>query len=295
MEGIRIDMDNRFGVLKEGRVLVDHGPITMVIEARLRGEPYTHAAVAGAYEAIELLDKLSHQLSIAKKLIGDIAFDERYKYPLVLRKMIESVELLKEPDFTPMASVAGTIADMVKARVLEAGADYALVNNGGDISYQASNEEGYMRIGIISDLSNNKPTHVIKINNSAVKGVCTSGFGGRSLTKGVASAVTVLAASGSYADAAATSIANATDCQDPSMIRCFAEELDYSTDIRGQLVTKHIGDLEKCNMETAVRNGLKRAKALYDNKMIEGAVIFLKNYMAVYPEDPTAFTISAIY
>jgi len=289
-------LENKFNVIKEGKVLVDHGPITMVIEARLKGQPYTHAAIAGAYEAIELLDKLSSQLYVAKKYIKDIAFDNRHEYPLVLEKMIESVELLEEPDFTPMASVAGTFADMVKAKVFEAGADYALVNNGGDISYQIPDTEEHMRIGVISDLSNSRPTHVIKINaNSGIKGACTSGFGGRSLTKGVASSVTVLAASGSYADAAATSIANATDCQDPSIIRCLAEELDYSTDIRGQLVTKHIGDMEKCNMETAVRNGLKRAKALYDKKMILGAVIFLKNYMAVYPEEPTDFTISAIY
>lgn len=276
--------------------MVDYGPITMVIEARLRDEPYTYAAVAGANEALELLNQLAKELHVAKKYITEIGYDQKNKCPLVLKKMIESVERLDEFDFTPMASVAGTFSDMVKAKVFEAGADYVVVNNGGDISYQIPHNREYMRIGIISDLSGNKPTHVIRIRGSSeIHGAATSGFGGRSLTKGIASAVTVLATTGSLADAAATSIANATYCEDASIERCLAEELDYDTDIRGAIVTKNIGDIEQENIEIAVRNGLKRAKTLFEKKAILGAVIFLKGHMAIYPENPADFTISAIY
>lgn len=289
-------MDERFKIIKEGKVLVDHGPITMVIESGLRGEPYTYAAVVGANKALELLEGLAEELHVAKKYINEIGYDQKNKSPLVLKKMIESVEQLDESDFTPMASVAGTFSDLVKAKVFEAGADYVVVNNGGDISYQMPHNREYMRIGIISDLSGNKPTHVIRIKGSSeIHGVATSGFGGRSLTKGIASAVTVLAATGSLADAAATSIANATYCEDASIERCMAEELDYDTDIRGAVVTKNIGDIKQENIEIAVRNGLKRAKALFEKKVILGAVIFLKDHMAVYPENSADFAISAIY
>jgi len=294
-KGTRRNLDNAISVIRNGRVLVDHGPITMTIDAKYKGEPYTHAAIEGAYEALESLKTLSSELPLARKVIEEIKKDNVSNCSLVLKKMIESVEVLEEPDFTPMASVAGAIADIVKVKVLEAGADYAVVNNGGDISYYISSYYNDMRIGIISDLSNNKPTHVIKIkNDSGVRGIATSGFGGRSLTKGVASAVTALAASGSNADAAATSIANATNCQDPSIIRCFAEEIDYFTDIRGQIVTRSIGEMEENNMKIAVKNGLIRAKSLYDKRIIYGAIIFVKNYMAVYPENPLDFTLSVL-
>ena len=109
-------MDNAISVIRNGRVLVDHGPITMTIDAKYKGEPYTHAAIEGAYEALELLKNLSSELPLARKVIEEIKKDNVSNCSLVLKKMIESVEVLEEPDFTPMASVAGAIADIVRLK-----------------------------------------------------------------------------------------------------------------------------------------------------------------------------------
>ena len=79
-------MDERFKIIKEGKVLVDHGPITMVIESGLRGEPYTYAAVVGANKALELLEGLAEELHVAKKYINEIGYDQKNKSPLVLKK-----------------------------------------------------------------------------------------------------------------------------------------------------------------------------------------------------------------
>ena len=71
-------------------------------------------------------------------------------------------------------------------------------------------------------------SHVIRLDGSqAAWGVTTSGVGGRSLTRGIASAVTVLAANASVADAAATAIGNA----------CFVEDERYHSGCRLKVLT----------------------------------------------------------
>ncbi len=74
-------------------------------------------------------------------------------------------------------------------------------------------------------------------------GVTTSGVGGRSLTRGIASAVTVLAANASVADAAATAIANACFVEDDRIIQVPAEKIDPNTDLTGIRVTTEVGPL----------------------------------------------------
>ena len=118
-----------------------------------------------------------------------------------------------------------------------------------------------------------------------VEGVATSGLGGRSLTKGVASAVTCLAASCSLADAAATAVANAAYVDDPSVERCPAEELDPLTDIRGHVVVKKVGRLSQAAAQEALKNGLLRAGGLIKAGMITGCVIFVQNQAGRLPWD----------
>ncbi|MEA4847565.1 MAG: hypothetical protein VB106_10075 [Clostridiaceae bacterium] len=286
--------NEKFRVVKNGEVLVDYGPVTIVIKAKIKNEPYTEAAITGANAAIDLLNQLIPSLDEARKFISCISNSSKAAQPAVLRTMMDSVAMLHEKDFTPMAAVAGTFSDFVKYRILECGADYVVVNNGGDISFQLPPLSDEFRAGIISDLSLGKVTHAVKIIDRGIKGIATSGFGGRSLTKGIASAVTVLASTGSLADAAATSIANATNCEDASIERCLAEEIDYFTDIKGAIVTKSIGNLKGEKIETAVKSGLIRASELYNQEVIKGCVIFLKNYMALWPESPSSFTITEL-
>lgn len=275
--------DSYYKVLSPGRVLVDHGPVTMTIEAGSMGQPLTEAAVAGATLVDSLLQALAGVLSEARRAVGGLDPARDSSYPEILGRMVRSVRRLGQPDFTPMAAVAGTFSDMVREEAVKAGADRVVVNNGGDISLYG--EGSHFRVGVVSDLGSGVVTHAIDIfPGSGVGGVATSGLGGRSLTRGVASAVTVVAESGSLADAAATSIANAANCEDPGVERCLAEDLDDLTDIRGYLVTLRVAPLTVAGMEEALSGGFERARDLYREGMIRGAVIFVQGRQRMFPE-----------
>ena len=251
-----------YSVLKPGRVLFSYGPTTMVITARWKGKPYTEAALAGAQRAVMLVDELSASLRLAQDTVAVWDLRQVDSCPEVLRHMLVAVQALHEEDFTPLAAVAGAFSDMVLATVVACGADEAIVNNGGDIAFQLMPTSLPLRVGVVADQGTGKVTHVLSLPSGMFNGgIATSGFGGRSLTKGVASAVTVIASKGSLADAAATAIANATNCDDNSIIRCRAEQLDPLTDISGQLVTMSVGQLPD-DKALEANCGLDRTKEL---------------------------------
>lgn len=271
-----------YSVIGEGLVLVDHGPITMTLEARRNGLPLTEAAIAGAEKAIEVFNQLALYLEIIRKPVSEIE-DLPVHAPEAVKRMVNSVRMLNEPDFTPLAAVAGTVSDIAAEEMSSLGSDFAMANNGGDIAWIV-NETGRRSIkaALISDIKIGNKTHCLEIGAfQEIRGIATSGLGGRSLTRGIASAVTVLAGSSSKADAAATSIANACFCDDPAIVRCPAEELDYGTDIKGLLVTKSVGNLKNESICDALSSGKKRADVLLKCGMISGAVIFVSGEMVV--------------
>ena len=104
------------------------------------------------------------------------------------------------------------------------------------------------------------------------------------MTKGIASAVTCFAATGSLADAAATAIANATDCDHPAIERSRAETLDALTDLKGHWVTSRVGELSPEAISIALNHGLEMAKQLYAKQMIAGGMIFVQKKFKVWPE-----------
>ncbi|MDO9065479.1 MAG: UPF0280 family protein, partial [Chloroflexota bacterium] len=222
-QGGQAVLEGPYRVLKPGRVLVDHGPMTLTIQASAAGQPHPLAALAGAERALALLDELVPHLGLARRAVSEIS-ELPAGAPEVLRRMVAAVRVLDEGDFTPMAAVAGAFAEMIAEAVLAAGADRAIVNNGGDIAARAAPGER-IRVGIVSDLASRRCTHYLDLTDGMC-GVATSGFGGRSLTKGIASAAVAVAASASVADALATALGNATNVAHPAIERCLAEELD---------------------------------------------------------------------
>ncbi len=269
-------------MIGEGLVFVDHGPVTMTLEAKRNGFPLTEGAIAGAEKAIEVFNDLAVYLEIIRKPVSEIN-DIPDHAPEAVKKMVNSVRMLNEPDFTPLAAVAGTVSDLAVEEISKYGSDYAMANNGGDIAWRV-NEAGResIRAALISDIKIGNKTHSLEIKSfREIRGIATSGMGGRSLTRGIASAVTVLAENSSMADAAATSIANACICDDPAIIQCLAEELDYGTDIKGLLVTKSVDNLKEESVSAAILSGKKRAEDLIECGMIQGAVIFVSGEMAV--------------
>lgn len=275
-------------------VLVDHGPVHMTISAwHPDGRPAENAAGAGAETAIRLLALLAGRLDIARQTVGQLELTRSRDIPQVLRHMIQAVARLNQDDVTPMAAVAGAFSDRVKEKAIAEGADRVIVNNGGDIAFCRGRGEQPVRIGMVADLARGFVTHVIDMpggsDSSPIEGVATSGFGGRSLTKGVASAVTCFARSSALADAAATSVANAATCDHPGIERCPAERIDALTDIQGHLVTCRIGELSPSAISRAMAGAIKRARQLYDRKVIAAAIVCIQNQVGIWPPDFARF------
>ena len=275
--------------LPDGRVLLDYGPMTLSVCAKKDGEPHVKAAIMGIEKGLASFERLLNFLDEAKSFIPalqDLALED---VPDVLQKMVTSVRLLDDPTFTPMAAVAGSFADVIREEIVcSSDADYVIVNNGGDISYFTGSAAREFQVGIISDITLRQVTHRLQIPPDwGIHGIATSGFGGRSLSRGIASAVTVIAKTCSLADAAATDIANHTITKHPAVQFCLAEEIDYDTDIPGLTVVREVGRLNEAAVLAALRNGIDRAKLLYESGMIQGAVLFLQDKYTCYPDNLT--------
>ena len=107
----------------------------------------------------------------------------------------------------PMAAVAGAIAEYVGRDLLDTDVEEVIVENGGDI-FLKRNDDCVTAIFAGQSSLNQKVGIKIPAGSMPV-GICTSsGTVGHSLSLGQADSVTVLAASASLADAAATRLGN---------------------------------------------------------------------------------------
>jgi len=265
-----------------GKVLLEYGPISMVIEAGKNGRPMTTAALKGADTAVQQLEALSGVLQKGKVLTARSTIDE--VNPDILNRMIEVTKATGEPDITPMAAVAGAIAERVMEAVISQGATRVIVNNGGDIAFRL--EPGTsLRAGIVTDLAGGNITHFLDIKEEyGLGGIATSGFGGRSFTKGIASAVVVLAETAAQADACATMLANAVNADDPEIKRSPAELLDPLTDIRGQMVTEKVGKIDRQKVQEAILSGQNKFYSYRNRGLLFGTLIALQGHIWTFPD-----------
>ena len=122
------------------------------------------------------------------------------------QRMIESVRAIGDMDLTPMAAVAGTIADGVADWLFARGPTKVVVDNGGDIAIRLAAGET-ATVGIRPQINCSDISHIAYLDERRLSwGVTTSGRGGRSFTRGIASAVTVIAENASINIAAGTPI-----------------------------------------------------------------------------------------
>ncbi|KUO49500.1 MAG: hypothetical protein APF76_10735 [Desulfitibacter sp. BRH_c19] len=268
--------------LEPGRLFMDYGPIQMTISAFNFEEPLNKEMEEACYYAAEQLKELASVISIAKLPSSEIR--EERLLPDVLKKMIKAVKECGDLTLTPMATVAGTFADKVADYIAARGATKVIVNNGGDIALRLANGES-TKVGIVSDINHKSFSHIITLDSdSGIGGIATSGFRGRSLTKGIASAAVAFGRTCREADAAATLIGNYTYSDDSGIKQVLAEYLDPDTDIVGHLVTLSIGDLDPQTPSKALDNGIAKVRELVAKKSILGAAIFLNNESRIYPE-----------
>jgi ApbE superfamily uncharacterized protein (UPF0280 family) len=196
----------------------------------------------------------------------------------VARRMYDVVAPFAAGCFiTPMAAVAGSVAEEILAAMTEnTQLARAYVNNGGDIALHLVGGE-HFTVGLTDrpDASGLLRTMIIDADDPT-RGVATSGRHGRSFSLGIADAVTVLARTASQADAAATIVANAVDLPGhPAVLRCPARDLQPDSDLGTRLVTCDVGELSCGEIEDALEAGVDCARKLLAAGLLDGAVMRL--------------------
>jgi ApbE superfamily uncharacterized protein (UPF0280 family) len=166
---------------------------------------------------------------------------------------------------TPMAAVAGAVAEEILAAMTDAASlAKAYVNNGGDIALHLSARECFS-IGLV-DRPDCPSLFGKAVLSSAdkVRGIATSGWRGRSFSLGIADAVTVLAAQASLADAAATIVANEVDLPGHrGVVRVPAQEIQADSDLGCRLVTRDVRPLDPAEIQEALGRGMNCASGFW--------------------------------
>jgi ApbE superfamily uncharacterized protein (UPF0280 family) len=179
---------------------------------------------------------------------------------------------------TPMAAVAGAVAEEILAAMVSA-ADLsrAYVNDGGDIALHLTADENFV-VGMVElpDRPSLAGTTTLT-STDPVRGIATSGWRGRSFSLGIADAVTVLADRAAAADAAATIIANAVDLpRHPAIIRVPACELAPDSDLGRRLVTQAVANLTSAEVDEALASGIRMAELLLRLGLIRSVALNLQ-------------------
>jgi ApbE superfamily uncharacterized protein (UPF0280 family) len=154
------------------------------------------------------------------------------------------------------------------------------VNNGGDIALHLA---GAARFDIgLAGLDGAGLGQVAITANSPVRGVATSGAGGRSLSPGIADSVTVLATDAAAADVAATLIAGSVDLPGhPAIRRTPACDVQDDSDLGHRPVVRAVGALTPDEVARALDRGVAVARGMRQRKLVIGAALMLRGQAQV--------------
>jgi uncharacterized protein len=253
-------------LLPGNRLHLQHGPIDLIIGV----DGNRDAAFSAAWLRFQtVLTELVAELPLLRRPVGETP------QGAIARRMVDAVRPHNAVFITPMAAVAGAVAQEILAAMTAATPlTRAYVNNGGDIALHLALGQSYS-LAIASP--DTIPLGQVQINAAdPVRGIATSGQGGRSFSFGIADAVTVLAATAAQADVAATLIANAVDLPGhPGIIRKPADSLQHDTDLGDRLVVAQVGRLTDNETETALIRGERIAKTMLATGHIHAAALFL--------------------
>lgn len=269
-------------LLPDGRRLhLNDGPIDLIIGADGSSREIHRAYEAAARRFVTILDELCGELALLRSKVT-----ENFPRPVgkVAERMAGAVAPYHPRCFiTPMAAVAGAVAEAVLAAMTDAAQlDRAYVNNGGDIALHLSPGQSFV-IGMVE-----RPEHPslfgrVEISaETPVRGIATSGWRGRSFSLGIADAVTVLAESAAQADAAATIIANAVDLPShPAVTRVPARQIAPDSDLLELPVTRAVGPLTALEIARALDAGAAVAEELRSEGLIHSAALCLQKQTQV--------------
>ena len=279
-----------------------HGPIDLVI-----GADGDAAALASAHAAAwqrfeQILPELVQELPQLRQAVSSKATDCPLKGP-VARRMWQACRPFAMDFITPMAAVAGSVAQEIIACYQRPGIARAWVNNGGDIAMHLTPGQSLM-VGLYADIAR---LDVAQLQDQLlldgqfsveaampVRGVATSGWRGRSFSMGIADSVTVLARTAAQADAAATVIANAVNVNDARVQRAPAASLKDDSDLGQRLVTINVPPLPPALVLQALQAGLATARALQSEGLIDSALLVCQQQALQTSENAPSEALQAI-
>jgi ApbE superfamily uncharacterized protein (UPF0280 family) len=279
-------------LLPDGRLHLQEGPIDLIIEAFGAAEEVRRAYDAAAACFEDVLPGLVAELPALKQPVTE-------RLPVlqgpVAQRMAAACRRHSTVFVTPMAAVAGAVADHVLAAMTAAAElPRAYVNDGGDIALHLAPGER-LACGMVARIHEPRlDGRVVIAAEMPVRGIATSGRatqgqGGRSFSLGIADAVTVFARSAAKADVAATLVANTVDLPGhPAVQRLPACEIDPESDLGQRAVTVAVGPLTRDEVVAALTRGRLEAESMRAAGLIEAAVLFLDGQAEVVGGSPLA-------
>jgi len=269
------------GRLGPDRWHFQHGPIDLIIDVESDAELGARA-IAECWRLFQdVLPGLVLELpELRRPLHGRPAL----RGPVAQRMLHACAPFADERFITPMAAVAGAVADQLIGAFDRPGVTRACINNGGDIALLLPPGARY-RVGVCSQPGDcaAPAAHGVPLSSvftvrddTPVRGIATSGWRGRSFSLGVADSVTVLAANAAAADAAATLIANAVNCEHPGIVRTPADQLKDDTDLGALPVTVAVPPLPTAAITAALASGREEAELWRHRGLIYAAALVLQ-------------------
>ncbi|MGE6738734.1 UPF0280 family protein [Allorhizobium pseudoryzae] len=281
-----------------GRLHLQHGPIDLVIGIdgpRATPQQIRHAQQCAWNRFQTILPDLVDELPLLRSPATPDGPSARGS---TARRMLEAVRPFAARHFiTSMAAVAGAVADEVLAAIKlgfspDDCPERIFVNNGGDIALHLSGEAEFS-VGIAQDDGNGLGRFTVTASEP-VRGIATSGRGGRSLSLGIADSVTVLADDAASADAAATIIANAIDLPGhPSIRRTPASSVKDDSDLGDLPVVIDVAPLPAVAIARALDSGQEMAEHLIHRGLITRAALFLQGAHRIAAPPPAPFPMTA--
>lgn len=268
--------------LPDGRWHFQYGPMDIIIGAAGDAAALKDAH-AQAWERFKnILQELVQELPLLRSPVQGTCPVQG----TIARRMWLACKPYQHSFITPMAAVAGSVAQELVQFYQADRIRRAWINNGGDIAIHLTADES-VQVGLYANLENFNEQQLendisldaqVKIcSRSAVRGVATSGWRGRSFSLGIADSVTVFARTAAQADAAATVIANAVNLEDWRINRRSARSIKDDSDLGDTLVTVDVPLLPPGLVRQALAAGLACAAALQAQALICSAVLVCQN------------------
>ncbi|MCF8031509.1 MAG: hypothetical protein K9K66_02065 [Desulfarculaceae bacterium] len=263
-------------VIRPDLVLVDWGPMTLSISVWADGRPRPVMAAQAARAALRCLAVLADFQGYMRRRVRQLPAGR--PLPSVVARAAEACRAV-DKNLTPLAAVAGAVADQVADAALALGADKVVVNNGGDVAIRLAPGQSLgvgLRPGAAQD---EEPAPLLgRLHLEAsdgVGGVASSGWHGRSLSSGVADLATAWSSSAALADAAATALGNAAQASGAANT-VPARKLDPASGLGSQAITDSVNRLGPAQRATALNSARLSARALHDRQLISGCVVMVQ-------------------